>query len=337
MKMTSEAKEKALREVTGFLSAGHAYTRSEVIDGVLSRYDFSEKEKREKSNPNAKVNLARSYIGTTLTNLVTSGDVVVGKDKKYSMKKEKVVVVESAQCRTVVFSLLARKPMTKSELFSALEKHFGTDKTASAKDDHAVRGLAGQILGAAVAKKQLLLENNTYSLPVEKVKKIYPKEPLDETAFRPVFLDRLCDMGGAFFERFVANMLEKYYLITGRDVLLCDVVGGSDDGGVDVIVDTMEELGFVEHIMVQAKCRRNIQVTEKEVREFYGALNALGGTRGIFVTTSTFHPCAEKLLLSIDNCVGLDGNKVFNIVKQTAYGIHKTKNGYTFDNTIFSE
>ena len=48
MKMTSEAKEKALREVTGFLSAGHAYTRLEVIDGVLSRYDFSEKEKRQK-------------------------------------------------------------------------------------------------------------------------------------------------------------------------------------------------------------------------------------------------------------------------------------------------
>jgi restriction endonuclease Mrr len=64
-------------------------------------------------------------------------------------------------------------------------------------------------------------------------------------------------------------------------------------------------------------------------------MNAQKGTRGIFVTTSSFHPAAEKLLLSLPNCVGIDGKKLFSLVKQTVYGIHKTKSGFSFDNAIF--
>ena len=104
---------------------------------------------------------------------------------------------------------------------------------------------------------------------------------------------------------------------------------------VDVIMETEEELGFVERIIIQTKNRKNIQTTEKEIREFYGVMNAQKGTRGIFVTTSSFHPAAEKLLLSLPNCVGIDGKKLFSLVKQTVYGIHKTKSGFSFDNAIF--
>ena len=87
--------------------------------------------------------------------------------------------------------------------------------------------------------------------------------------------------------------------------------------------------------MVQAKCRRNIQVTEKEVRQFYGGMVAQNGTRGIYITTSVFHKAAWELIYSIGNCVGVDGHKVFLLAKKTSYGIKHTKNGYVFDNSIF--
>ena len=123
--------------------------------------------------------------------------------------------------------------------------------------------------------------------------------------------------------------------MTGRTVLVCEVSGGSSDGGVDVVVDTVDDLGFYEHIMVQAKCRAKNHVTEKEVREFYGALTALSGSRGIYATTSVFHEGAQRLLKTLDNCVGVDGDKLFELVEKTAYGIIREKGGYRFDENIF--
>ena len=73
----------------------------------------------------------------------------------------------------------------------------------------------------------------------------------------------------------------------------------------------------------------------KEVREFFGAMTAQGGTRGIFATTSAFHPGAVRFLNSIPHCVGIDREKIFEIAEKTAYGLKKTKNGYVLDPTIF--
>jgi restriction system protein len=114
------------------------------------------------------------------------------------------------------------------------------------------------------------------------------------------------------------------------------VTGGSNDGGIDVVVDTRDGLGFFEHVMVQAKCRERTHVTEKEVREFYGAMNASGSTRGIYVTTTYFHESAENFLDSCADLVGIDGEKLFELIKKTKYGIKMCEGGYTFDTAIFT-
>ena len=334
MAITKNDKEKVIVSVTDYLSSAHPQTRKEIIDGVLDKFGFTNKEKKNNS-PTSKCNLIRSYIGTVLTNMMSEGAIVKQGDK-YSLTKKKAVVVSEEQCKNAILSFLKKKPYTKKELYSALQKYFQTDKTKTIDDDNALKGMAGNILSSMLACKMIFVEDDKYSIAVQVKKKTYSKLPVAEETFKTLFLERICDLGGLFFEKFVANLLEKYFLITGRDVLNCSVIGGSDDGGIDVKLDTTEDLGFTERIMVQAKCRKNIQVTEKEVREFYGALNAQGGTRGIYITTSTFHPCAEKLLLTIDNCVGIDGNKVFELVKKTTYGIRKNKDGYLFDETIFN-
>ena len=143
-------------------------------------------------------------------------------------------------------------------------------------------------------------------------------------------------MGGKFFESFVANLLEKYFTLSGKIVVYCDITGGSNDGGIDIILETVDYLGFGEKIVAQTKCRDRAHVTEKEVREFYGAMNAIGASRVIYVTTTYFHESAEYFLDSVNDLVGIDGEKLFELVKKTNYGINQCEGGYTFDTAIFT-
>lgn len=337
MKISAEDKQKVVKSIVKFLSTSSGCTRNEVINGTLLCYGFSKQEIANAHGATAKVNCIRSYIGTALTDLISQGDVVIDKSKRYSLAKEQLVIVKASKCRSEIFRLLGSKSIKKADLYLCLQKKFGTDKTVSKEDDNSLRQIAGQIVAEEKAAGNIQEDDGVLSLAVKKCPTAYTSSPLPEEQFVPLFISRINDLGGDFFEKFVANMLEKYYLINGRDVLSCEVVGGCDDGGVDVIMETEEDLGFVEKIIIQAKNRKSTPVTEKEIREFYGVMNAQRGTRGIFVTTSTFHPSAEKLLLSLPNCVGINGNKLFSLVKQTVYGIHKTKSGFTFDNTIFAK
>ena len=160
-------------------------------------------------------------------------------------------------------------------------------------------------------------------------------KPLNRDEFKKKYLTSIHELGGDFFEKFLANLLEKYFNETRRDVIESKINGGINDGGIDIIMKTEDELGFVETIMIQAKNRLSTKVTEKEMREFYGAVNAYKGTRGIFVTTSSFCSTAKKFIESLDNCVGIDGNKLFEIAKSISYGMHISKLGYKLDNMIF--
>lgn len=332
MTVTADEKKKAVAALTQTLSASRErLARNALLDSALKQYGFSDKEIKNR-NPAAKCNTIRSYIGTALTDLIARGEILKRNDG-YTLPSRNLVTVEKPVCREVMLSFLKNKPHTKKELSGALIRHFGADRTASLADDDAIKNLCGQLLAELIDEGRIAAHDGQYALAV--LQQQLPNKPLTEAEFERALLGRLCDKGGKFFEKFVANMLEKYFLITGRDVTACDVIGGSEDGGVDVVIDTVEDLGFVEHILVQAKCRKNIQVSEKEVREFYGAMTAQRGTRGIFITTCTFHPGADKLLRSIPNCVGVDGHLVFELAKRTAYGIHKTKEGFMFDESVF--
>ena len=119
-------------------------------------------------------------------------------------------------------------------------------------------------------------------------------------------------------------------------MIYCDVTGGSDDGGIDIVIETLDSLGFGERILAQTKCRDRALVTEKEVREFYGAMNLQNGTRGIYITTTRFHEAAIDLIDASRDLVGIDGDKLFELVKKTEYGIKKIKNGYVIDGAIFT-
>ena len=129
------------------------------------------------------------------------------------------------------------------------------------------------------------------------------------------------------------NLLEKYVKSFGKTVISNCTTGGSTDGGIDGIMETVDSLGFRETVMVQTK-NRSEPINETVARGFYGAVCARQGSRGILVTSSEFHPQAKEFLESIDNCVGVDGDKLFEMAVKTHYGIKKHDNTLTVDQKI---
>jgi hypothetical protein len=254
----------------------------------------------------------------------------------YILAKEELIIVKEDQCETQILKLLHNRSYSKHELYKELDKFFGTDKTTSVKDDNSLHSLAGNVLVRLLESNRIEFDKGRYQEKRELVIETTDNTPLPEDEFKEKLYKRLWLMGGKHFEGFCAAVLEKYLTMTGQFVIFCDVTGGSDDGVIDIVLETIDSLGFYEKIMVQTKCKDRAQITEKDVRGFYGALNALDGTRGMFITTTQFHEGAKKLLDSINDCVGIDGDKLFELIKKTEYGICITKHGYAFDTAIFS-
>lgn len=332
MRITNKMRKKASNAIIRYLSENKSATRVELIEGALLTYGLSKNE-LENYSPKSKGSVIRSYLSTALSDLINKQDVK-REGEKYMLAKDEIVIIREDECEKKILSLLASGTYTKEEIFKKLESYFGTDKTLSLKDDYSLRTIAGGTLAALVSDGTLEIVGSKYVKGCEKCLNL--DTPLPENEFKPLFFKQLFLLGGKFFEGFVCNLLDKYYTLSNKMVVYCDVTGGSDDGGIDIVLETVDYLGFGEKIVAQTKCRDRAHVTEKEVREFYGAMNAIGATRGIYVTTTYFHESAEYFLDSVSDLVGIDGHKLFELVKKTGYGIKTVRDGYTFDNTIFA-
>lgn len=290
-------------------------------------YKNLQKEFNTTKNKKLDTNL-KQIAGQLLTKLIQNKSITI-KNKKYVfIEQTNDPNPNDQKYENKLLDLLKKKSYSKKELYKEFCIYFNL------KNDKA-KNLFNSIFNKLVANKDIEFKNKKYTLNTKNDIREYNNTPISLEEFEKIFLARLFDYGGKHFENFVANLLEKYFLISGRDILKCEVLGGVHDGGIDIIIDTIDEFGFKDHLMIQTKCRRNTQVTEKELREFLGAFNAKNGTKGIFVTTSTFHYNAKKFLQSLTNCVGIDGHKLFDIAKRTAYGIKRNKDGYFFDEQIF--
>ena len=189
----------------------------------------------------------------------------------------------------------------------------------------------GDALRRMVNDGVLILTDKRYSLAQRIAARMDDIETM--LTLKDSYLTRLHKKGGEFFEVYFMNLLERFVTLYGKTVISCSTTGGSADGGIDGIMETVDCLGFRETVMVQTKNRTDMS-NETTVRGFYGAVCARHGSRGIFVTSSDFHPAAESFLKSIDNCVGVDGDMLFKMAIKTHYGIKKVGAEYVVDEKI---
>jgi restriction endonuclease Mrr len=216
---------------------------------------------------------------------------------------------------------------------------------------HGVRGLALQILKALEAEGALFFSDGIYrsatsstvtvkpvavekipetkrktAVKVQKATKVKARSPQLLAAGRAVLDEKkfsalLNEQGGAYFNVFVAKLLESYYASVGVRVSGRFVVDGSEDKGIDVVFHTRDELGISDKVAVQAKTRARSQITLKELREFYGCVHAEGATKGIFITTATFTTEAVEFLHRSVDLAGIDSAKLFELASRFEIGI----------------
>ena len=321
-------------------SAVHKKIYKTVLD-VLSADSLSHKELVEESVRRIYSGIAsdgqigefteiRGLIGSVISEMKSDG-VILYTDGTYSIGVGGLLPLRMERCEKEIVSLLSSKPMTKPELRSSMRRIFKTDITPSDADDRILYDYMGQILRRLTTLGVIEINNGAYSLKAESRAKIDDISAMLE--LKSAFIARLHSKGGEFFEHYIMTLLKKNEESYGKTVTECRVMGGAMDGGIDGIMKTTDHLGFRETILIQAKNRTDA-TNETVARGFLGAVYANGGTKGIFATTSDFHPAAKILLSGIDNCVGINGEDIFRMACKNLYGIRKKNGKLVIDNKI---
>lgn len=307
-----------------------ALTRRALIDEVLAGYKLTKRELADFSINGRQFDL-RASIGTVLSDMEKKGIVAENEDGICVRVEEQVIAIRIEECEAHIINLVTEAPRTKQDIKDGLVSYFGTDSTSTVKDDNRLFTYMGQILKRLVSEDVLEYDGAVYSVMPER--SAYIKNRREMLDLKSAFLSRIHSHGGEFFEHYFLNLLSKYLTHCGKTVTEAYVTGGSTDGGIDCVVKTVDSLGFRETIMVQTKNR--VETTnETTVRGFYGAVCARQGSRGIFATISDFHPAASELLDSIDNCVGVNGDKIFSMACDTSYGILRENSRLKIDSGV---
>ena len=323
------------------LAAAAPLRRKQLIEHCAGRLGEQVRSKAD-LRPDSAVVRGKSRLGMLLTELIHSGVITEDAVGFLRVQPEQLIGVSPAKVREFVLSELGGgQTLGKQTLFRRAEHHFGTDLTAGKADDNALRSIVGRVLLELEREQHIRKTSRGYRLADEGG---YPgtelgswlRQAAEGGDLRECFLEAVHTKGGEWFEVYCVELLRRYYVLTGKVVDEGTVTGGSDDGGIDGVIHTQDDLGYRETVLMQMKNRHAVMCS-KDVREFYGAVCAENGSRGIFITLSSFHPDAQKFLDKVDNLTGVDGDKLFEIAKKCGYGILEQDGRYRIDEKLLME
>ena len=313
--------------------------RKQLIEAVVSRIEFSNQQLLNTS-PGSPLISAKSRIGMILSAAVKSAYIIEDELGFMSLNSSEIKFVSKYVCRDyIIDALQGGKSLTKQELFRYAEERFCQCQMNSEEKNLVLRSILGQVLArledeghiVRIGEKICLSDNLDY--PSTELGS-YLREAALGGDTEKFFLKSIHTMGGEWFEFYAVELLEKYFIECGKTIISASVCGGSDDGGIDGIIETEDWLGFKETILMQMK-NRNAIITPKDVREFYGAVCAEQGSRGLYITISSFHSDAHALLDKVDNLIGLDGHRIFLIAEKCGYGLKYVEGNLRIDDELF--
>lgn len=153
-----------------------------------------------------------------------------------------------------------------------------------------------------------------------------PEEALDRAAgelraiLEAEILDRLRNAAPALLERTVVDLLIAMGY-GGGDATKGRVTGRSGDGGIDGTI--REDALGLDEVYVQAKRYGDGNtVGEGDLRNFAGAIDAAGTTKGVFVTTAEFTRAAwDYVARSPKRIVLIDGAELARLMVQYGIGV----------------
>jgi restriction system protein len=132
-------------------------------------------------------------------------------------------------------------------------------------------------------------------------------------------LTRLRESHPDFFEQAVVDLLLR--MGYGGAEQRGKRIGGSNDGGVDGVID-QDALGL-DRIYVQAKRYADGNTVGREaIQAFVGALHGVGASRGVFITTSAFTSGARDYAQAVPSRVILiDGARLVGLMIKYRVGV----------------
>ncbi|MDE0109010.1 MAG: restriction endonuclease [Bryobacterales bacterium] len=138
-------------------------------------------------------------------------------------------------------------------------------------------------------------------------------------------LDRIRNSDPAFLESVVVDLLIAMGY-GGGDAAKGQVTGKSGDGGIDGTI--REDALGLDEVYVQAKkYAADNSVGEGDLRNFAGAIDAAGTTKGVFVTTSSFTKAARNYLTrSPKRIVLIDGREFARLMVRHNIGVRTKMN-----------
>ena len=133
-------------------------------------------------------------------------------------------------------------------------------------------------------------------------------------------LDRVRETPPAFFEQVVVDLLIAMGY-GGGDAERGRVTGRSGDGGIDGTIRE-DALGLDEVYIQAKKYADGNTVGEGDLRNFAGAIDAAGTTKGVFVTTSGFTSAAKNYVArSPKRIVLIDGEELARLMVVHSIGV----------------
>jgi restriction system protein len=132
-------------------------------------------------------------------------------------------------------------------------------------------------------------------------------------------LGRLRESHPDFFEQAVVDLLLK--MGYGGAEQRGKRIGGSNDGGVDGVID--QDARGLDRIYVQAKRYADGNSVGREaIQAFVGALHGVGASRGVFITTSAFTSGACDYVKAVPSRVILiDGVRLVGLMVKYRVGV----------------
>ncbi len=135
-------------------------------------------------------------------------------------------------------------------------------------------------------------------------------------------LDRVRKTAPSFLERVVVDLLIAMGY-GGGDASMGSVTGRSGDGGIDGTIRE-DRLGLDEVYVQVKKYADGNTVGEGDLRNFAGAIDAAGTTKGVFVTTATFTDSAKAYLArSPKRIVLIDGAELARLMVRYGIGVRR--------------
>ncbi len=313
-----------VRDILG----GGDMKRRDLIDKIVLRSGLTKEQLADRSASGA-ASLYRSIAGTALVKMEKYGDISISESGMVSLIKAPAVIVREAELAPYLIDKLKTRAYTKSELVSLAVSYFGAAETETDADEKQIEKHTAKLLSELTKRGKLRYTGGRYSIGSDSIVIKKPGSVYEE------FISFLNSKGGEFFENYSAMLLDSFYKCAGMTVSACNVIGGSDDGGIDVMLMVSDWLGFSDKLLVQCKQKSSSFVTLKEVKEFVGAFYVEKGTRGIFMTTSRFHRDAASVISTLPDIVALDGAKLFEIAKNCGCGIRRENDSFFVDYSFF--